>query len=301
MKVIKPVTFTTSMLISSTATETYATYNPATTYAKDTIVYYQTHLYISLVNSNVGHQPDLTASATYWLEYGPGNVHAMFDNQVSTQTVTTSPLTVWIAPGQRINSLAVLNVEGATSCTIEVRDGSTTGTVIYTKTINMDATIIADWYAYFYEPYDLKSTIILTDIPPYLNPYIKVSLTNTSGNIKCGNVSFGTVYDLGNTQMGATSGIIDYSTKTTDATYGTTTFVKRAFSKRMEVSLFVQNMQINKVQNVLQDIRATPCVWIGTDYEGYETLTMFGFYKDFTFEIAYPTYSLCKLQVEGLI
>ena len=59
MKVIKPITFDPlTMLLSSTAVEAYAAWSSATTYAKDAIVDYGTHYYISLVNSNTKNIPD---------------------------------------------------------------------------------------------------------------------------------------------------------------------------------------------------------------------------------------------------
>lgn len=109
----------------------------------------------------------------------------------------------------------------------------------------------------------------------------------------------GTFYTLGDTQYGASVGIIDYSRKETDA-FGVTTFVRRAYSKRMSAKLMLDNVQMNKVQRVLADLRATPCAWIGADDVTYAPLVVYGFYKDFSIEVAYPTASYCSLEVEGL-
>lgn len=296
MKLIKPVEFQTGHLISSNATETYAAWISGTTYAKDAFVDYGTHIYQSLVNSNLNNQPDI--SPTFWQLVGPDNTHAMFDNQVSTQTSVSSPLNVTIAPGVATNSLAFLNLENATSLVVNITDGPS-GPNIYSKTIGLDDTPMIDWYMYFFEPYDLKTDVVLTDIPPYISSRITMNLLG-SGTLKIGNFVYGNVYEIGGTQYGVTSGIRDFSVKQTDD-FGNTTFVQRAYSKRMEAEVFIQNNQLNVITRLLTSIRAIPCVWIGSDDSQYaNTLVQFGFYKDFNITINYPSYSLCSLQIEGL-
>lgn len=296
MKLIKPVEFQSGHLISSNATETYAAWSSGTTYAKDAFVDYGTHIYQSLVNSNLNNQPDI--SPTFWQLVGPDNTHAMFDNQVSTQTSASPSLNVTIAPGVATNSLAFLNLENATSLVVNITDGPS-GPNIYSKTIGLDDTPMIDWYMYFFEPYDLKTDVVLTDIPPYISSRITMNLLG-SGTLKIGNFVYGNVYEIGGTQYGVTSGIRDFSVKQTDD-FGNTTFVQRAYSKRMEAEVFIQNNQLNVITRLLTSIRAIPCVWIGSDDPQYaNTLVQFGFYKDFNITINYPSYSLCSLQIEGL-
>lgn len=297
MQILKPVTFQVSQLISSNAIETYPAWSSATTYAKDAFVDYGTHIYQSLVNSNLNKQPD--TNPTDWILVGPDNTHAMFDNQVSTQTSSSTPLNVTVAPGVVVNSLALLNIEGGSNLSVVMKDGAS-GPTVYSQDINLDATEILDWYMYFFEPYDFKSEVVITDIPAYSNGYFSISLSG-SGSVKLGHFVYGTSYTLGGTQYGASSGIRDYSVKDTDQ-YGNTTFVERAYSKRMEASVFMDNADLNFNMKLLSSIRAIPCVWIGsTDNRYNNALIMFGFYKDFSITINYPTYSLCSVSVEGLI
>lgn len=296
MKLIKPVEFQVSQLISSNTVETHPAWNSATTYAKDDFVDYGIHIYQSLVNSNLNKQPDI--SPTDWILVGPDNKHAMFDNQVSTQTTSTSPLIVTVAPGVPTNSLAFLSLENATSLVIGITDGD--GPTIYSRTIDLDDTPMIDWYMYFFEPYQLKSEVVLTDVPPYASSRITMTLSG-SGNLKIGNFVYGTVYEIGGTQYGVTSGIRDFSVKQTDD-FGNTTFVQRAYSKRMEAELFIQNNQLNAITKLLTSVRAIPCVWVGSEDTQYNnTLVQFGYYRDFNIAINYPSHSMCSLQIEGLI
>ena len=295
MKVIKPTTFVEAThLVSSNAVELYAAYNAGTTYAKSDRVDYGTYSYESLVNNNLGNQPN--TSPTFWVLVGPDNIHAMFDAQVSTTTVSSTPLIVVMTPGL-INSVALLGLVGA-QASIVITNGAG-GPTIYSHNANLDGSYVYDWYMYFFEPFTQIGEVVLTDIPPYSNARMTLTLSG-SGSVAIGQLSFGTFYELGDAEYGATAGIIDYSRKDTNE-FGETAFVKRAFSKRMTARLMLDAVQMNKVQRVLSDIRATPAVWIGADGETYIPLVVFGFYRDFTIDVAYPTKSYCSLEIEGLI
>ncbi len=298
MKVIKPITVTDAMILASNAVEAYAAWSAVTTYSKDQIVDYGSHYYISLVNTNLNHLPDEVGS-TYWAVVSPDNKHAMFDGQVGTATTSTSPLVVTVETGI-VNSVAMVGLVGS-SVTIEVTDGGASPP-IYSKTVNLDGTILLDWYMYFFEPFVQLGEVVLTDLPPYLNAEVTMTLTS-GGPVAIGELIFGTVYTLGadGTEQGATVGIIDYSRKDTDPDTGVTTFTRRAFSKRMSGQFLVANNQINGVQRVLADIRAVPSVFIGSEDADYAPLVVYGFYRDFSIDIAYPTKSWCRLEVEGLI
>ncbi|MEN9885772.1 MAG: hypothetical protein RL758_350 [Pseudomonadota bacterium] len=296
MKVIAPTTFNAAIhLVSSTATEVYSAWASGTTYAKDARVDYGTFIYQSLVNSNTGNQPDI--STAFWVQVGPDNTHAMFDDQISTATISATPLTVVLDTGLA-NSLALFGLVGS-QVVITVTDGPS-GPTVYTRTVSLDGTFIFDWYQYFFEPYVQIEELVLTDLPPYPAARLTVTLSG-SGTAQVGQLVFGTQYELGDAEYGAGVGIIDYSRKDTDE-FGITTFVERAFSKRMTVRLMLDTVQIRRVQQVLSRIRAKPSVWVGVPGDStYDPLTVYGFYRDFSVEVAYPTKSYCSLEIEGLV
>ena len=296
MKAIKPTAVTAAVLVSTDATESVAAWSAGTAYAVDdqALLTATQRIYQRIVAGTTATAPNL--DTTNWLDIGPTNKYAMFDNEISTQTARASSLTVVLKPGYT-NSLALFGLDGA-SLDITVRD-ALAGSIVYgPKTISLDGTVIADWYQWFFEPSVQLAEVVLTDLPPYGDAHITVGLTG-SGTVKCGICLPGTFYDLGGTQYGATVGIVDYSRKVTDE-FGITSFVRRAYSKRMTAKMTLENAQLNKVQRVLADLRATPCAWIGTDEVSFEPLTVFGFYKDFSIDVAYPTASYCSLEIEGL-
>lgn len=298
MKVIKPTTVTPAMILSTNVVEAYAAWSAATTYAKDAKVDYGEGYYNSLVNNNLNNIPDVVGS-TFWEYISPDNKHAMFDGQVSTATTrATSPMIVTIAPGI-VNSLAMIDLVG-TSVTITMTDGGASPPV-YSRTVGLDGSIVFDWFTYFFNPFVQLAEVVLTDLPPYSNGQITMTLSG-GGAVAIGELLVGIVYELGEEGMeqGAAVGIIDYSRKDTDNETGITTFTRRAFSKRMSGQFLLENGQLNAVQRILADIRAVPSVFIGSEAADYSPLIVYGFYRDFSIDIAYPTKSFCRIEVEGL-
>jgi len=295
MKLIKPNNFVYGTdLVSTTATETYATWSGATTYVLADRKVYGLYIYESLQAGNLNHQPD--TSPTWWVLVGPNNKFAMFDLATSTATTKASPLTV-VVDTDAINSLALIGLIG-TELTISMTDGAG-GPTVYTNTINLnDNSLVVDWYTYFFTPFVQIGDVVLTDLPSYNNSRVTMLLTG-GGTVQIGELIYGLLYDLGSTEYGATVGIIDYSRKNTDE-FGTTTFIERAFSKRMNATFMLDNTQLNFVQRLLASVRAIQCVYIGSEDEDYAPLIVYGFYKDFTINIQYSTKSYCSLEVEGL-
>jgi len=251
-------------------------------------------LYQCLVSGTSSLPPPLDKDN--WFKVGPSNPAAMFDREVSTHTTqTTGPLTVVIAAGF-VNSLSLFGLSGD-SVTVTVTNGSSGPPVYGPVTISLDGTIISDWYQYFFEPSTALSDLTLTDLPPYVDAYITVSIAGT--NVACGVLDIGTAYDLGDAEYGAKVTITDYSKKLTDE-FGTTTFVKRSNARRITLDCMIDNVQINKVFTVLKSLTATPVTWIGTNATGYEPLNVFGWFEDVGITVSYPTKSLCSLTIQGL-
>lgn len=298
-KVINPVALTDAMLVSSTAPETdYAEWSAATAYTLgQKCIRVSTHrIYERLVAGTSPTPPE--NDITNWLDIGPTNRWAMFDNVVGTATTITTPLTVVLKPGS-ISGLALLELVGRTA-TVTLKE-TTGGAVAYSKTITLDGTIITSFYDWFYQPYVQEEAVVLTDLPFHFpSCELTISISASAGTVSCGVCKFGEVISIGASEYGATSGIIDYSVKTADS-FGRYSIVKRNFSKRMSLKVITDQADYVRISRALAALRATPAVWIATDIYGYEPLTVYGFYKDFSIEVSYPTTNYCSLEIEGLI
>jgi hypothetical protein len=297
MRVIKPTVLTSAMLISSTVPETdHAAYAAGTTYALGArVIRTSTHrIYESLQDANTGHTPE--TEKTWWSDVGPTNRWAMFDTEINTQTVgADGVLTVVIQPGP-INSLALIGMD-ATGLTITMVDG--VGATVYSRTVDLDNTQIVDFYTYCFEPRDFLREVVLTDIPVYGAGQITITLTSGS-TPRLGALIFGSAIEIGDTKYGAQLGIVDYSKIETDE-FGTTTFIRRNNAKRINVPILLSNSRLRYVSKKLQELTATPCVWIGSAEYIFSPLITFGFFEDFSVTISYPNHSECNLEIRSMI
>lgn len=298
MKVLKPITFQNNQLISTSATNAESNWSSTTTYSIGTIISYDGIRWESLQNTNLNHTPD--TSPTWWLNIGATNQFAMFDQLVSSSTIATTNLTVVYAPGAVFNSIALINVDAAV-INITIRDGLT-GPIVYENSAGLSGNNVTNWSDYFFlDPLIKRTQIVFSELPQYLNAHITIELVNSTGlEVSVAQVVAGDLASLGQTQMGASAGITDYSIKDTDE-FGNTTFVKRAFSKRLNCQFFLDNSQLNRVHSYLTSIRATPAVWVASDNPQFEeALIVYGFFREFSLDIAYPNNSLYSLEIEGL-
>jgi hypothetical protein len=235
-------------------------------------------------------------NAIYWARADSTNRWRMHDASVSTQTTdVTSISNVYKAKG-RINSVALLNLDCA-SVVITATDA--VDGVVYDQTFSVVADSgIQDWYAYFTEPIIRKTEFLIDDLPIYADLSISVTLSASTGDtVKCGVCVLGTMLDAGGTQYGMSVGIQDYSVKARDS-FGNYFVVERAFNRRVSMQVLVENASVDALVNILAAYRAVPVVYIGDD--GFGSSIVFGFYKDFGITIAYPSVSLCNIELEGL-
>jgi hypothetical protein len=303
MQVINPTAITEAMLTSSTAPETdfavwaFGTFAVGDKRIMTTGVHKVYQCLVVHTSTDATGAPNLntTGATPKWLEVSATNRWKLFDQDVGSQCLVTSPLTFVIKPGT-VNSLALLELQGTTA-SVSVKD-FTGGSVVFTASKNLDGAILLDWYMYFFEPNTQLTEWVVPNIPPYANGEITVTVSGI-GSVGAGVCAVGTINDLGKAQYGVTTGITDYSVKSTD-TFGRTTIVKRKFSKRVDCKLYLDNTALNKVQKLLAGLRSTPAVWITSNQDAYSLLTTYGFYKDFSLEISYPTLSMCTLSIEGL-
>ena len=296
MRLIRPTTLTDAMLTSSTAPETdYPAWSSATAYAVGArVILVATHRRYEALAASTNVSP--STDPTKWLDLGPTNRWAMFDARVGTATSRAGSLQVGLAPGA-IDALALIDTQ-AESATVTLTAG---GVQVYSRsqTFNVGGVAIDNWFSWFFEPLGQKTSMLFLDVPVYAAGQLSVTLTrdNPADSVSCGTLLVGRQLSLGDTEHGADIGIIDYSRKETDQ-FGVTSVVERAFAKRMTARVVMLTDAIDDIHRSLAALRATPVLWIGS--ESFESLTVYGFYKEFSIDIAYPTVSYCSLTIEGL-
>lgn len=294
MKIVRPATIDAAALIGTSAAETASPWASGTSYAIGAQVLdaTMTRVYESLASSNLNHA--LTDTA-WWLDIGPANRWAMFDTVNGTATQASADLDVTVKPQGRIDSLGLLNVDAAS---VQVTVTDDIDGVIYDQSFAMvEESGVADWYAYFYEPVIRKTDLIITDLPLYNTPSIRVLFSADGDPTSCGTLVLGQAKEIGDTQLGAGIGITDYSRKQADD-FGNYTLVERAFARKASFQIAVEKTLVDEVVRLLSSYRATPILYIGA--VSYGATAIFGFFRDFSMVIDYPTMAMCSLELEGL-
>jgi len=273
---------------------TYAVYSGATTYALDDIVISTTahHAYQSLQASNTGHS---LADIAWWLDLGPTNRYNMFDQSNSTQTINGEDIVVELSVSGRADSVSLLNMVAATVRIVmtTVADGT-----LYDVTHDLVSDSgVNNWYEYFFEPIIRRGDHVVYDLPSNADPTFTITISEPGATAKVGACVIGQSRDLGYLLYGARTGIQDYSRKEADD-FGNFTIVQRAFAKRASFKIIVDNARIDALSALLASYRAEAVVWVGVD--DYTSTWIYGFYKDFAFEIAFMEQSYLTLELEGL-
>lgn len=309
MNYIRPTLVNDTILISSDVTEAdYAAWLIGTTYSaaqRCIVTTPNIHMiYESLAGGNVGHDPVVDCALAvplYWKEVSATNRWKVFDAKVGSQTSKATSMNYVFLPGI-IDSLALLNMDGTD---VQITMTDPVEGIVYDETIDLISTInVIDWYTYFFEPIiratDLvKSDLAAVNIPPYLNAELSITITNTGGTAKCGEIIFGLKSNIGvlKATPGPAAELTDYSTKTADDE-GNYIIVERAYSKKFTGELIMKNTIIDEIFRQLAFYRAKPLVWIGSD--SYTCLIVYGFAQNFKFLVSSKDFTEFSLEVEGL-
>lgn len=301
MRVIPPLEITDARLTSSTVAEPdagEAIWVAATNYALDTVVI-RTTTHVKYQNTQAGIDAGLPENTPLrWLAIGPTNKRAMFDLLRNSQTVAASPLTVVLTPAKRITALALIGME-AQSVTVTMRVAAV---VVYTVTKNLYKRMTMNWTQYFFGEFKTQKNIVLFNLPLHSGAEITITLTSSTGTVKCGGCVIGTSVFIGEVEHDAESDALNFST--IDRTVSGTAILRpRRSVPKTQQTLFIDKDMVNQVREVRESLNAVPAVWSGLDDpdDGYfDALLILGVYKQFTINMAYPIAAKINLTLEEI-
>jgi hypothetical protein len=299
MKVIKSQAVTDTTLTTTDVPENdYAAWLVGTTYAATDRVIVTTpnihNIYESVQSANVGNDP-VTDDGTWWTRVSSTNRWKMFNDVVQEQTTQADIIDVTITPAAVTTALAAINVDCA-SITVVVTD-PLEGEV-YNQTFPMTSySGITNWYDYFFTAINRKKELSVLGLPPYSAAVIDVTFNDSGETAKVGALVLGTSATIGDSQYGASFGIIDYSTKEVDA-QGRTTITAGTYSDEADIDVVIETGRFAEVKKILTDLRTTPSVWIAED--NTEGTIIYGYYREFDVLLTGPVVSMCTLSIEGL-
>jgi len=301
--VIVPTAITDAMLVSCTTAEPAAgeaLWVAGTSYTVGQVVTRSTthKRYENLIAGVDSVLPEVAALAIpkRWLEIGSSNRWAQFDKKIGTATTSTGNLTTVLKPGPT-EGLALLDLVGVSaSVTGKTNTG---GTVIYTKTIDLDASIVESVYDWMFGERTQKRNVVLTDLPgQYSTIELTVTITSTSG-AAVGVLAVGRVFTIGATELGAGAGIINFG-KVSDDGFGNRTWIEGEWASRVTLPLVANTTDFNRIHRQLAGVRSTPCIYIGSNLDSMEPLVAYGVYRDLYITVPNnPTISM-NLEIDGM-
>lgn len=295
MKLLNPTKITDPEFLDSSVIENDAApFDAAGTYALGQRAIWKHRLYESRVAGNVGNFPDAPLSADKWLDLGPTNRWAMFDQAVGTVTKGGLHLGVALKPGY-IDALAFLETQAAVAfITLVAGD-----TLVYSREINFDfaGKRIDNWYDYFFAPVGRSKSMVVEGIPMYADGILSVRLEHET-QAQCGVMLVGTMFNLGDTMARAQLSFTDFSRKVTND-FGATSIVERPFAKKANMQVVLPTSAVDETLDKLTEVRAKPVLYIGDGKMDW--LRVYGLAKRAEITVEYVDFSYLALELEGLI
>lgn len=167
------------------------------------------------------------------------------------------------------------------------------------EVIDLSLLLVADYYEYFFSGFNFKQDLIWY-YPKYGNSTLRTTIKRSGADAECGLSVTGASADLGLSEWRPTTGIIDYSIKTTDS-FGNTILSQGDFAKRVDIETSIQNADVDGTQKILATLRGTPALYdCNNDESSYESLIIYGYYEKFDIMIPNVSYSVCNIRIQGL-
>ncbi|MFM9880897.1 MAG: hypothetical protein ACKVOO_10865 [Burkholderiaceae bacterium] len=299
---LAPVAITDAMFASSSVAEPDSgetAWNAATNYSTGTIATRAT-THRKYKNAISGVDATLPENApTRWLDAGPTNKWAMFDQYVNTATTSTGTQTHVINPGIA-TALDFYGLQG-TTLTVVIKDGPG-GTTISTTTVPLIRDV-TDWYTFLFTTPKQKTSASVNGFRPVATPEITITLTPKDGFAKIGQLAIGTAITinptLGGAQYGATAQPVDYS-YFKGADDGTFTIVKRGSATNIKAKVFLAIADADTALKTVQALLSVPVSLRCTDANGYEGLSGYGLVSA---SLSYdgPSHAILDIDQRGIV
>jgi hypothetical protein len=290
---IAPIAIATGGALTSTNVGTSldpAAWSAVTTYALADQATSGEVIYQSLQAGNLNHAVSDTA---WWAEVSAINKMRMFDRKIGAQTENADTIEVVVTPLQVIDVISVRNVQAAT---VTVEQSTVADGVIYSKTVAMDEPVI-DWFEYWFNPIELSTEAVFTDLLPYTDAAFTVTVDNTGSPAKCGELLMGQALDAGRVQAGLSDGIDDYSLIQADE-FGVRDIVERDFADNMELTILVEITRSAGLKRMLTQNRARPILVIPSGQR--PDSQVYGLAETWRRTLSYPEYDIFTLTLRGL-
>jgi hypothetical protein len=247
---------------------------------------------------NLGYSPSAELdldNPVHWSLVGATNAYKTFDTYTSTQSTASDYISFQVKDLGVVNAIGLINIDAATAQLVAT---DMAGAEIYNKTVDLTSySTFTSYYDYYFTPFLRRNVYVFEDIPPVENGKFTITLTAV-GNVAIGNFVGGYGYEISGINYTSSVRQKDYSIKQQLPT-GEYFFQEGATSTIADFYFTIPNEKFDLLQRLIQNLRATPALYIGSEI--YDSTILYGIVLDAPSTLTYATHSECRMQIESLI
>lgn len=270
------------------------------------------------ISQGVGDKKPSENVNTYWTQLGAINLYRCMSDRTNNKTerqnylkirtktlkgdyislvgmrATHARITVFDSSGSPI---AYADSNAKLTATDTANNTHVTGSLQY-----KDAT---SWNEYFFKDFSYRTDYSVS-IPTASFNEVEVELFFNGNVARLGRFVAGRSFYIGDTLYGASTGILDFSLKERDETFGDTYLRQGNYAKRTDLEVLITSGRMDAVMQFLTYIRGKEVLLDANSgdtatTETYDNLVIYGFVKDFDILLENPAKSMLSLEFEGLI
>ena len=214
---------------------------------------------------------------TRWVDIGPTDKYAPFDEYELTQITATTDIT-YVFTCRYVNTIYIGGLTGR-AVTVSVKDAPA-GTVQYTSTRSLLEPARGYW-DYAFGVRRPRKAHLFTGIPIYPNAEITVTIADTSTNTRgVGMIDIGSRVDINLSKFGG----VEWSPSVTPKTYtyrkinddGTVKLVPRGSAKDLQCKVITHADDADAIAQIFASLMSKPATFFVTDKPKYRGLMTYG-------------------------
>jgi hypothetical protein len=306
-KMVSPSIVDDTTLTSSTVLEPSGDdpveYNAANDFALGAFVFVGAGFHLIYVCTQAhtaagGAQSPTATGSLFWTVQRSTNRWKAFDQYIGDPATRADSAEWVINVADVVNSVALF---GLSAASVQVVMLDTDSVERYNETIDLDDnTGVIDWATYWFSPAVRRTDLVLTDLPPYADATVTVTVTATGETVSVGQLVVGLFEILGDTMDEVDLGIDDFSRKERDV-FGRFSITERDYADTMALSFVTDTSRLGYIKTRLAGRRSLPTVYaVDTRYLDNEYV-IYGFFPTMQPLARYAAVSEIRIELEGLV
>lgn len=274
-------------IVDTNLTDTYPEWNPSTTYifesgtpTSSSIVRYGTFYYRSVVDGNIGNNPEDTENVK-WTKYGISNKYAMLDMSSNTKSFVEDG-NLWVKFSQTdIGTIGFGNFE-AGKIVVELINNSDEILWSYDTGYFYNETVV-DYYTYMYDGYVYEIDRGMIIDLPIKTDYVKITFYSASPEVRTavGYIVGGDSVNMGKTLNNVKFSFNSFALKETDD-WGALTVTKRAVQDLVDFETVIDTQYLPTFKRNVKHIYNDIIMFVVDDTEDsqFENILVLGVIQD---------------------